>query len=84
MNQTLLPDMFKRLGCQVLSWCDIIISANRSVIMLVNLYDSCEMKGHAKLHHGYVTLRFLVHLDEAMRYMAKWEHFVNIISQRTF
>ena len=49
------------------------------------------MKGHAQFSSRlrYVTVRFLVHLknlDEAVRYMAKWKHFVtsvllNIISQ---
>ena len=39
------------------------------------------MKGHAQFSSRlrYVALRFLVHLDEAVRYMAKWKHFVTSV-----
>ena len=43
------------------------------------------MKGHAQFSSRlrYVTVRFLVHLDEAVRYMAKWKHFVTSVLLRT-
>lgn len=65
--------------------CLELVLHYRSIeVMLVEFITIlAKWKVTLSFRHVYVTLRFLVHLDEAVRYMVKWKHFVTSVLLRT-